>query len=257
MSVEMATIGNVGGHDLLPGFCAAVSEDLALLASLHAAELSKALVSNLHEKKFPLSLALVFEEKEMRSVVTMLYEEISRWPRDFPAAIAEELAADYAAIYLNNYCNASPQESFWLDDDHLAWQEPMFQVREIYANHDLEVTNWRIQADDHIVPELQFIAYLLGRSDAAEQLDDVAQFLDEHLLLWLGDFSRRVARRCDTPFYAGLALLTNNYCETLRDLLAAILDKPRLDRDAVLQRRKREKAEPVPVKFIPGAEASW
>jgi len=227
------------------------------LASLHAGELGEAQVSKLHAQKFPLSLALTFEQKEARSVVTMLYEEICRWPRDFRADIAAELAADYAAIYLNNYCNASPQESYWLDDDHLAWQEPMFQVREIYAKHELEVTNWRIQADDHIVPELQFLAYLLGLPNPSEHLGEVAKFLDEHLLLWLGDFSHRVARRCETPFYAGLALLTNNYCETLRDLLALILDQPRLDRDAVLQRLKREKAEPVPVKFIPGGEVSW
>lgn len=257
MSAEMATTANINGTDLLRSFCTAVSEDLALLALLHASELDKTLASKLRDKQFPLSLGLVFEKKEMRSVVTLLYEEISGWPHDFPADTAAELAADYAAIYLNNYCNASPQESYWLDDEHLAWQEPMFQVREIYANHDLAVTNWRMQADDHIVPELQFISYLLGLSEANDNFAEAANFLDEHLLLWLGDFSQRVARRCDTPFYAGLALLTNHYCETLRDLLALILDQPRPDRDAIMQRLKREQAEPVPVKFIPGAEVSW
>jgi len=245
------------GWSLLQTFRTAVADDLALFARLHGGEMTAETANALRAREFPLSLALTMEAGEARSVQTMLYEETRCWPADFPESLRDELAADYAGIYLNNYCNASPQESYWLDEDHLAWQTPMFEVRKVYARHGLEVANWRIQADDHLSPQLHFLAWLLEQDDDQSHLADVADFLDEHLLLWLGDFSSRVARRCSTPFYAGVAILTNHYCETLRDVLAEMLEKPRGDRDEIIARRKRENSEPVAVKFIPGAQPSW
>jgi TorA maturation chaperone TorD len=46
-------------------------------------------------------------------------------------------------------------------------------------------------------------------------------------LRWIEEFAERVADRCSTRFYAGLALLTAAYLDELRDLLARLLDQPR------------------------------
>ena len=59
------------------------------------------------------------------------------------AKTLDDLAADYAAIYLNNSLGASPYESVWLDDDHLACQRPMFELREIYAEAGFKAVDWR------------------------------------------------------------------------------------------------------------------
>ena len=40
----------------------------------------------------------------------------------------DELAADFAAIYLTHGLSASPYESVWLDEEGLAMQGPMFQT---------------------------------------------------------------------------------------------------------------------------------
>jgi len=56
------------------------------------------------------------------------------------------------------------------------------------------------------VLQLQFLAHLFSLDDQQETLREAARFLDEHPLRWVEQFARRVAARCQTPFYAGLSL---------------------------------------------------
>lgn len=56
-----------------------------------------------------------------------------------PASSVDELAADYAAIYLTHALRASPHESVWRDDDHLMLQGPTFAVRAFYRRHGVQV----------------------------------------------------------------------------------------------------------------------
>ncbi len=244
-------------HPFIDELCLAAAHDFTLLATLHNKELDARTAAEIRALQFPMSLGLHLKQDRATEIQEMLLQDIQGWPRDLPETLLQELAADYASIYLNNYCSASPQESFWIDEDHLAWQEPMFQVRKLYQRFDLAVENWRERADDHLVTQLQFIAYLLSLENAPEHLETIATFLDEHLLRWLNSFATRVASRCETPFYGGLALLTDFYTETFRDLLAAVLDQPRPTQEQIDARMKPERIEAVPVKFIPGAEASW
>ena len=65
----------------------------------------------------------------------------------------------------------------------------MFKVREWYKQYGLQVENWRLRPDDHLVCQLQFIAHLLSLDNDGDKLREIAQFLDEHLLLWIRDFA--------------------------------------------------------------------
>ena len=257
MSTETLSRNAEQSDALLAELCLAVSHDLTLLASLHDKELSPNKAAEIKAVHFPRSLGINLDDAKADSVITMLAEEIQNWPSDFPRSVEQDLAADYASIYLNNYCNASPQESVWIDEDHLAWQEPMFQVRRVYEKFGLGVDNWRVRADDHLVTELQFIAWLLSQENPVQHFELIEKFMDEHLLRWVTPFGERVAQRCGTPFYAGLGLLTGLYCNAFRDLLAEITNRPRPSEEEILERTTPEKIEAVPVKFVPGAEASW
>jgi TorA maturation chaperone TorD len=106
----------------------------------------------------------------------------------------------------------------------------MFAVRSYYRRHGLRVVDWARRPDDHLVTQLEFLAYLLegGEGDVAKE---AAAFLDEHLRRWIGRFSRRVAQQCRTSFYAALALLTSAYVEELRSVLSALLSAPQPSRD--------------------------
>jgi TorA maturation chaperone TorD len=132
----------------------------------------------------------------------------------------------------------------------------MFEVRDLYAARGLAAADWRRRPDDHLLLQLQFVARWLR--DADPDLAGLATFLDRHLLRWLEDFARRVAARCDTALYAGLALLTLAQVERLRDILASALGAPRPSRDEVeAVCRALRSVESVPVGFVPGTGPGW
>lgn len=219
-----------------------LAADLRLLADLHATELTQERIKELQTIDFPGVQALSIGLTD---------------------ALLDELASDFADIYLHGKFHSSPQESVWLDDEELVCQQPMFDVREWYARHGLAVPNWRKMADDHLVNELLFVAYLLDKAFAENDkqvLAELARFMDEHLLRWLLPFGQRVSQRCATAFYATLALETASYCEHIRDLLADILEVPRESHEAIearLQSRKMATSTAQPMHYYPGVSPSW
>lgn len=242
---------------LLAQFCAAAADDVMTLASLHHVEIDDVLLLDLVAQDFPDALGLKLTQPRSREAMAFMRQALAELPAPLPQAMADELAADYAAIYLNHVYRASPCESVWLDDDKLLMQTPMFQVREYYWRHGLGVADWRRRSDDHLVIELLFIARLIQSADP-QALGEAARFMDEHLLRWLPQFGERVAKRCATPFYAGAAWLTADYCEELRDLLAEVLGEARPSCEEIEERmRPLAPVQAVPVKFVPGAAASW
>lgn len=204
----------------------AVSDDLQLFAVLHDREPTKELLEQLKTDDFPNTLGLHLQRPDGKECCRFMRDTLNELPQGVPAETLDELAADFAAIYLNYSLRASPCESVWLDEDHLMCQGPMFEVREWYKRYELATENWRERPDDHMVYQMLFIAHLFARDDDLETLRQSVTFMDEHLLRWLKDFSGRVAQHAGTAYYAGLALLTVAYLEELRTLLEDFLDMP-------------------------------
>ncbi len=240
--------------EILDAFRAGVALDLMTLAQLHDRELDAAGTAALKQERFPTSLALQLESERGVQAVDMLTGVVAAMVQ----TPDDDLAADFAAIYLTHGIGASPCESVWLDDDGLAMQQPMFEVREAYARRGLQAPDWRKRPDDHLVFQLQFVAMLIEQP-ADTALADAAAFLDWHTLRWLPQFAERVAQRAATPFYAGLAMLTAVYIDELRDLLARILDAPRPTPQEIEQRSRdvQEVPLPMPGAYVPGNSPSW
>ena len=238
-----------------------LGQDLQLLARTHDREIDTQTLNALRTLDFPRCFALDLDDPRGRDATTLLEQALQNL-REANDADLDELAADYADIYLNHSIQASPFESVWLDEDGLAMQQPMFQIREWYARFGMAAEDWRLRSDDHIGLQLQFVAHLLNKAVGAENplhlLGELARFLDEHLLRWVDEFSQRVTQRCGTAFYAGSVLLTASYLDALRGLLEAVLDQPRPSAEEIEQRMK-PKAEPVevPLTYMPGTSASW
>lgn len=186
----------------LEDFQAAAAQDLSTLAVLHHAELDDELLARLRQVDFPQSMGLRLTTEDGREAIDLLTKAIQSLSSPLSSIERDELAADYAAIYLTYAYRASPCESVWLDQENLGMQAPMFQVREIYRRYQLAAPNWRLRPDDHLVLELHFLAHMM-QEDHPEALAEAARFLDEHLLRWLPQFARRVSHRCATAFYAG------------------------------------------------------
>jgi TorA maturation chaperone TorD len=242
----------------------AVAEDLRLLACLHDRELDGSTLSALRSGGFPDNLVLMLEGEPARTATDLLRSALNQLEPDAGPETMDLLAVDYAAIYLNHTLRAAPNESVWLDEEELAMQAPMFEVREWMARHGLTVENWRVRPEDHLVHELEFLACILESEPIGEALEEAADFLDRHLLRWVPEFSRRVAARCETPFYAGLNALTGCHLDEVRDLLAEMTGAPRPTREEIEARIAAERpagANPgkveTPLRYVPGASPSW
>ena len=233
---------------------AALADDLDQLIRLHDRELDAEILIALQDAKFPDGLALLPQGAVGEAACTNMAAALREPP------LLDELAADFAAIYLNNCFGASPYESVWLSDDHLACAEPMFELRALYAAAGLQVADWRNRFDDHFVLQLHYLRHRLAM--ATVDPENLANFIDEHIGYWFPEFARRVALQCDTAFYAALAELTHVWLIRCRQLLAELYDLPVPSRQTIAARINkkmvRDKAEVAPLRFMPGADGpSW
>jgi TorA maturation chaperone TorD len=238
---------------------AAVAEDLLALALLHDRELDRKLILTLWEHCYEHWLGLRMTGERGNEALALFRKGLSDLPTDLHQETLDRLAADYADIYLTYGLRASPCESVWLDEDNLTMQQPTFRVRDCYRRHGIAVADWRIRSDDHLVYELRFLAHLLNGEPERVDLAEAAAFLDEHLLRWIDQFAERVAQRCDTRFYAGLALLTAAYLQELRALLADQLGCPRPTPEELETRLTAADFPALEAEgpYLPGAAPSW
>lgn len=232
----------------------ALAEDLDQLIRLNDREVDAETMNALKVAGFPLGLAL----PPSGEAGALAYANMAAALNTPPSL--DELAADFAAIYLNNSFGASPYESVWVSDDHLACAAPMFELRDLYAAAGLQAADWRSRFDDHFVLQLEYLRRVLA--DASIAPEQLAVFIDEHLGYWFPDFAQRVSLQCATPFYAALAELTHVWLIHFRELLDELYDLPIPTRDEMTTRinlkQALDKAEVAPIRFMPGAQGpSW
>jgi TorA maturation chaperone TorD len=221
----------------------AVASDLRQLAILHSRELTSEDLHGLIENNFPESLGFRLTSENGKSCLDFVQKSLENM-KEINQQLIDELAMDFAGIYLNHQYQVSPCESVWFDDENLVFQEAMFAVRECYNKYALEAENWRVMPDD----------------ETKETLLELCRFLDEHILRWIDRFAAKVNKRCLTQFYAGINILTAQYLDEMRNMLAELLEIPRETPEQIEKRLAREKSKPelvVPLKFMPGVSPSW
>lgn len=208
--------------DVLGQFRAVVAEDLDLLAALHDRELDNEMLRSLRLVSFceDLGLDLGTADGSPLPAAKALDEMIAALPFPLESELADDLAAAYADVYLTNGAKCSPYESPWLDKDGLMRQKPTLATRGYYARHELKVPDSRNRAEDHIVHQLNFLAFLMRKTDwDDETLAEAQLFLERHSLLWLPDFASGLQRHQAPQLYAVIAALTVAYLEKLHQVL--------------------------------------
>lgn len=228
----------------------ALAEDIDQIIRLHDREIDAETLDALRDAAFPRGLALPPPGDEADRMTGALAAPL----------VLDELAADFAAIYLNHGYGASPYESVWLSDDHLACAAPLFELRDLYAAAGWRVADWRQRFDDHFVLQLHFIRHRL--LDPAVEPRSVAEFIDEHLGYWFPDFARRVGAVGASPFYTALIGVTEGWLGRLRHLLGVLAGYPVPPREVLTRRIQSkmatEKAAVAPLRFMPGSQGpSW
>lgn len=240
------------------------AQDLRLLALLHDREPGAELIETLRRTAVDGLFALHLDGERSEKALNFLVLALSPELTSTTASGLDELAADHAAIYLTHTHRVHPSESPWIDPEGLTSQQSMFAVRDWYRHWGLEVPNWRLRPDDHLVVQLGFVAHLMEAVDQSAALVDTARFLDRHLLRWIGAFADGVTARCWTAYWAAVAEVTVVYLDTLRSRLAAVPGCERIVVEPIEAEKKRIEAESMrseancatPV-HVPGLEPSW
>ncbi len=239
-------------------FGSLVSSDLSILAVLHDCEPQFALIEDL--RKIPVKdwFGLRLSSKTSLQGMDVMSAALSAFSSPVSEAECDQLAVDFANIYLIHTYRAPPTESPWLDKDGLERQAPMFAIAEEYRRHGLAASDRQKRSDDHLVLQLQFLSHLFGETDCYDNLKEAARFMDNHIMKWFGAFAERVASRCQTPYYAALVTMTDGYLDDLRDQLATWVDVPRpAKEDEQSPSSPNQGGEEEEQPFVPGIAPSW
>lgn len=234
---------------------------LGLIVRLHEREADADLLAGLRDADLGELMESLLPGADGQEVASAFVQMLGDVPEVPDEIFLDNLAADFADIYLTHGFRVAPSGSVWLTDDHLERQQPMFDVREWYDHYGLSVPNWRLRSDDNIVHELQFVQYLLGLGTLSAA-GDAARFLDRHVLPWVPDFCTRAAQHAREPFHGLACLLTRAALGELRDALEAItgLAREKIDHAWVIEADRARRAAEVPDierPFMPGLAESW
>ena len=202
-----------------------------LLSRLYASEIDEALLTELHDSRYPVHTGNDLADEGNRLIATYLS---GMWENTLT-----ELAADYMRTFFGHgysgHAAAYPFESVYTSEKRLLMQSARDEVLALYRAAGLSKQERWKEGEDHVALELEYLQILSGRIVEALCKGDTEQalgwikssynFLDLHLSGWVPLFAAEVDKFARTDFYRGLALLTEGFLETDRELLEDLLSE--------------------------------
>lgn len=232
----------------------AAADLVDVLIRLHDREVDEALLTGLQNNRAADWFSEFLPHPLGQEAAEAFREALGGCACPLPEGVLDDLAAEYADIYLTHGYRISPSGSVWLTEDHLERQMPMFEVREWYAFYDIVVPDWRIRADDHLVHELQFLSFLLRRNSLVSA-KDAARFMDLHVLSWMPEFFAQGRPRLRQDLYRAAFGLSAVLLEALRDRLEQVTGVEREIRAGLPAAASRVPEEETA--YVPGVSESW
>ncbi len=145
--------------------------------------------------------------------------------------LLEDLAVEYARLFLGPGRHISPHESIHHEKDNSKWGQ-LWGDATVEVKKFIETTGLDYQPDykglpDHISVELEFMQQLTLREEQAwgdSDTDGAAycrkieeKFIEEHMVPWVPAFCEKVMQEAELPFYKNLAAITRNFIEFEKD----------------------------------------
>ena len=138
------------------------------------------------------------------------------------STVRRDAAAEFAALLLGMSADpVHPYESVYTSPEHLLMQEARDEVVACYLSEGLGLPAENTTPEDHLSFELQFMAKLIERAQAALEAGDDARyaalcekqrlFFDEHLAGWVPRLCADVRAYARTAFYRGIADITEGF----------------------------------------------
>jgi TorA maturation chaperone TorD len=141
--------------------------------------------------------------------------------------LLEDLAVEYARLFLGPGKHISPHESVHHQGDDAQWGQlwgqSTVEVKKFIEFSGLHYKSEYTGLPDHISVELEFMQQVTLREEQAwaEEDKDTAlsclknekKFIEEHLARWIPSFCEKVIQEAELPFYHEVAALTKKFIE--------------------------------------------
>lgn len=202
------------------GIAQQVGQLYGFLASLYRAELTQQQLDALRQP-------------EMAAMLTAAGIDLqgALWSKP-DAQLLEELAVEYAALFLGPGGHISPHESVQIEEHGGYWGDATTAMHRFITETGIEFDSDYNGIPDHISVELEFMGELARRESLAWQQQNTAaagnclayqrDFLDEHLRLWVDKFCTRVVETAELSLYRDVAQVT---AEFVRSEIAAVQER--------------------------------
>ena len=101
----------------------------------------------------------------------------------------KNLEVEYSRLFILAFPNATvqPYGSYWIETEQCLMGRSTMEVKEMMAEYGIEVAENTGLLPDHIVSELEFMAYLANLDDE-KVVQTQRQLLEQHLLRWMPQF---------------------------------------------------------------------
>ncbi len=173
----------------------------------------------------------LLEELRSPAFLTILSEMGAGFDDDFlkipEKKLVEDLAVEYARLFLGPGKHISPHESVHHERDDgdwgTLWGKDTVEVKGFIESLGLEYKEEYSGIPDHISVELEFMQRLLEEEAAAREKKDEKGvqgfleveklFFDRHLISWVPDLCDKVMEMADHSFYREIARVTKHFME--------------------------------------------
>ncbi|MCD8200322.1 MAG: molecular chaperone TorD family protein [Coriobacteriaceae bacterium] len=167
-----------------------------------------------------------------------------------------QLACEYARVFLASSIQtrerrtAVPYESAFTSEEHIVMQESRDDVVRVYKRDGFLVDPDLHEPEDHIAFEFEYLScmsraaavLLRGHEDLSafqENLEHQLDFIEKHLLNWIGGLLDAAKDYAKLAFYLGMLEVAIGTLEQSHEMLSALLEEikqtsdwPRIQQDA-------------------------
>lgn len=114
----------------------------------------------------------------------------------------EDLETEYSRLFILAFPNlpVQPFASYWLESDHSLMGNSTLEIKNMMAEHGIEVAEHSGLLPDHLVSELEFIAYLASQDDEKARQTQ-RQLLEQHCACWMPQFIVALNEVNPMPYY--------------------------------------------------------
>ena len=146
----------------------------------------------------------------------------------------EAFKVEFSRLFVGPYeMPAAPYGSVYLEEGRKMMGDSTLDVKIRYREAGLNTAKTFKDAPDHISAELEFMYYLIfkeieafSKSDTEAAIDFIQKqksFLEDHLMLWVPQFTANIIENAETSFYQNLARATKAFIIDDYHMISSVL----------------------------------